>query len=31
MPRETWADQAAYDAKAADLKAKFDANYEKYM
>jgi phosphoenolpyruvate carboxykinase (ATP) len=31
MPRETWADKAAYDAKAADLKAKFDANYEKYM
>jgi len=29
-PRDTWADPEAYDAKAAELKAKFDANYASY-
>ncbi len=29
-PRSTWADPAAYDAKAVDLKAKFDANFTKF-
>ncbi len=30
-PRNTWADKAAYDAKAHDLKARFEANYETLM
>ncbi|MBL8067734.1 MAG: phosphoenolpyruvate carboxykinase (ATP) [Armatimonadetes bacterium] len=29
-PRETWADKAAYDSKANELKAMFDANYAKF-
>lgn len=31
MPRNTWASQDAYDAKAIELRTKFDANFEKYM
>ena len=31
MPRGTWADPAAYDAKAAHLKEMFDKNYQKFM
>jgi phosphoenolpyruvate carboxykinase (ATP) len=30
-PRQTWEDQAAYDAKANELKAMFDANYLKFV
>ena len=30
QPRNTWSDPAAYDAKAAELKAKFDENYRKF-
>ncbi|MCW5937597.1 MAG: phosphoenolpyruvate carboxykinase (ATP) [Fimbriimonadaceae bacterium] len=30
-PRATWSDKGAYDAKAAHLKAKFDANYQKFV
>ncbi|MBS1723064.1 MAG: phosphoenolpyruvate carboxykinase (ATP) [Armatimonadetes bacterium] len=29
-PRNTWADKDAYDAKANELKAMFDANYQKF-
>jgi len=29
-PRSTWADAAAYDAKASELREKFDQNFEKY-
>ncbi|MGV3618608.1 MAG: phosphoenolpyruvate carboxykinase (ATP) [Fimbriimonas sp.] len=29
-PRETWADKDLYDAKAGELKAMFDANFEKF-
>ena len=29
-PRNTWTDKGAYDAKAADLAAKFAINFEKY-
>ena len=30
LPRNTWADQAAYDAQAEKLKAMFDENFERY-
>jgi len=30
QPRQTWSDPAAYDAKANELKAMFDANYAKF-
>ena len=30
-PRSTWSDPAAYDAAAAELKAKFDANAAKFV
>lgn len=29
-PRNTWSDPAAYDAKANELKAMFDKNYERF-
>ena len=29
-PRENWADKSAYDAKASELKAMFDANFKKF-
>jgi len=29
-PRDTWRDQAAYDAKAGELAAMFAKNFEKY-
>jgi phosphoenolpyruvate carboxykinase (ATP) len=31
MPRNTWADKAAYDAKAQELKARMDANAQKFL
>lgn len=30
-PRETWSDKDAYDAKATEVKAMFDANYAKFV
>jgi len=30
-PRDTWADQAAYDAQASKLVSMFSDNFEKYI